>query len=349
MVKSWIAAAVLLLGAGGPGGQAPPPNLPPAIAYGKARHLADLANRRVNESSGLACSRIKKDLFWTHNDSGDLPRVYAFDREGKARGVFQIPNVKARDWEDMASFRTATGAYLVLADVGDNQGKRKSCTIYLAKEPALARPGRAVGKLDVVRTIRFKYADGPRNCEAVAVDPASRTIYLIGKTGRPPCGVYALPIAKKGGKALAVARRIAALNVPVVTAMDISPDGQRCIVLTYGPAVEYRRAPGETWQSAFKRPGRTLGMPHRRQGESICYGPDGKGLYLTSEGAPAPLWSVPPVDPKQPDDAKKAEGVNDVQTPPGPQSRVAPAIPPLHRATQPTRSLARSLSSPTRR
>jgi hypothetical protein len=34
-------------------------------------------------------------------------------------------------------------------------------------------------------------------------------------------------------------------------------------------------------------------MPRRRQGESICYGPDGKTLYLTSEQLPTPLWEVP--------------------------------------------------------
>ena len=41
---------------------------------------------------------------------------------------------------------------------------------------------------------------------------------------------------------------------------------------------------------------REIGMPLRIQGESICYGPDGKTLYLTSEKLPTPLWEVPVVD-----------------------------------------------------
>jgi hypothetical protein len=37
------------------------------------------------------------------------------------------------------------------------------------------------------------------------------------------------------------------------------------------------------------------------QGESVCYGSDGKTLYLTSEcpendgGKPSPLWEVPAI------------------------------------------------------
>ena len=36
----------------------------------------------------------------------------------------------------------------------------------------------------------------------------------------------------------------------------------------------------------------------RNQGESICYGRDGKTLYLTSEFAPTPLLEVPVAEPE---------------------------------------------------
>ena len=35
--------------------------------------------REVRESSGLAVSRAYPGVFWTHNDSGDRPRLYALD------------------------------------------------------------------------------------------------------------------------------------------------------------------------------------------------------------------------------------------------------------------------------
>ena len=86
---------------------------------------------------------------------------------------------------------------------------------------------------------------------------------------------------------------IGTLEIPPATAMDISPDGRRAVVLTYGSAYEYSRGEDEDWAQALSRPPRELVMPARRQGESICYGLDGKTLYLTSEKLPTPLWEVP--------------------------------------------------------
>jgi len=90
------------------------------------------------------------------------------------------------------------------------------------------------------------------------------------------------------------AKKVANLHLPTATAMDISPDGMRAVILTYDHAYEYTRQPDETWERAFSRKPRCIIMPPRIQGESICYGPDGKTLYLTSEKLPTPLWEVPP-------------------------------------------------------
>ena len=89
------------------------------------------------------------------------------------------------------------------------------------------------------------------------------------------------------------ARVVAEIVIQTVVAMDISPDGMRAVLLTYGPAYEYVRWQGETWAEAFARFPRTIVTPPRSQGESICFGPKGLNLYLTSEKLPAPLWEVP--------------------------------------------------------
>ena len=86
---------------------------------------------------------------------------------------------------------------------------------------------------------------------------------------------------------------MATLKIRTTSAMDISPDGLRAVVLTYGSAYEYVRGPKETWAQGFSRQPRELRMPRRQQGESICYGHDGKSLYLTSEKVPTPLLEVP--------------------------------------------------------
>ena len=300
--KCWLVALSVLMCACGPGAAAedPPAEKPKPIQYAKPRPLCKLANRAVSESSGIACSRRAKDVFWTHNDSGDRPRIYAFNTKGEDLGTFTVAGARARDWEDMASFRLGKKCYLLLADVGDNGASRPSCTLYIVEEPILGKKPakKGIGRATLVRTIEFKYDDGPRDCESVAVDPKTRIIFLVSKIKGLQCKVYALPIPKRGNKETLVARTVATVIVPMATAMDLSPDGGRCVVLTYGPALEFTRKPGQRWNKGFCEKPRQINMPSRRQGESICYGSDGKTLYLTSEGRPAPLWEVPAVEPK---------------------------------------------------
>ena len=94
-----------------------------------------------------------------------------------------------------------------------------------------------------------------------------------------------------------MAKPVATLTIPTTSAMDISPDGLRALVLTYGDAYEYTRQAGEDWSRGFARQPRVIKMPARRQGESACYGPDGVTIYLTSEKTPTPLIEVAPSNP----------------------------------------------------
>jgi len=270
------------------------------ISYGTARKLGSLANRQIDESSGLAASRRHPGVFWTHNDSGDDARLYAFDLKGKDRGSCVVSGIHAYDWEDIASFTMDGKSYLLVGDCGNNGMAAAVHMLYLVEEPPLDPAGGvAVREVPVVQTIHFAYEDDFRNCEAIAVDPTSRTILLATKEWLLHSHIYAMAWPKNDPKKATTARKIATLTaVPLVTAMDVSPDGRRAIVLTYANAYQYVREAGEDWAKAFSRPGRMVVMPTRIQGESICYGLDGRTLYLTSEKLPTPLWEVPVQDRK---------------------------------------------------
>ena len=312
MTARWLLAAVILMSGGlaraaeeKPADEKPEPKL---IAYGKSRLLCGLANAKVAESSGVACSRRKEGVFWTHNDSGDRPRIYAFNAKGEDLGTFELVGAKARDWEDMASFRLGGKCYLMIADIGDNGSRRTHCTLYIVEEPVLRPEAKAAaGRARLVRTIQFQYEDGPRDCESVAIDPNTRIIFLVSKIVGLKCQVYAFRMPRSGAKGRVVARPIATVGIPAATAMDMSPDGSRCVVLSYGPAFEFTRRPGEKWNRAFARGSRRINMPLRRQGEAICYGADGKTLYLTSEGQPAPFWQVPVAKSEPPTERRKEQ------------------------------------------
>ena len=275
------------------------------VEYAPPKKLADLANRKINESSGLACSTLDEGVFWTHNDSGDAPVVYAFAADGRHLASLRVDGAAARDWEDMASFKIGKRGFLLLADVGDNGRNRKTCTLYIVKEPKLPRtttrpaPGKPVARRAKASVkITFAYEDGPRDCEAVAVDANSRKIYLATKETPLTAKIYELPLPAKSPRKVLKAKAVAKLPIMFATAMDISPDGRRAVVVNYGTAYQYARGPKQAWAQAFSQVPLAIKTPSRRQGETICYAPDSKTLYLTSEKLPTPLWRIPPAKKK---------------------------------------------------
>src|SRR5215470_17095464 len=124
-------------------------------------HLADLENRSSKESSWIAASRRNAGVFWTHNDSGDGPFIYAFDRQGKHRGVRRVAGAEAIDWEDMAigPGPRRGRSYLYIGDIGDNSKKRSQIAVYRVAEPRITpkdssstvRNPRETGVADVIR------------------------------------------------------------------------------------------------------------------------------------------------------------------------------------------------------
>lgn len=274
------------------------PAAAPPVRYGTPKLLCKLKNKAVRESSGIACSRRRNDVLWTHNDSGGGPKLYAFNRDGDDLATYEIAGARVRDCEDLCSFVIEKTPCLLLADVGDNNAKRKLCTLYVVEEPAIPDVTPARGRLKIERTIHFRYPDGPRDCESVAVDPAAGVVLLADKPRGLRCRIYALAL-KDRGKVLQ-ARRIAVVTFLVPTGMDVSPDGRRCVLSTYGPAYEFSRPAGQTWAAAFRRRPRQIDLPRRRQGEAVAYGADGKTLYVTSEGTPCPVWEIPVEEPAGP-------------------------------------------------
>ena len=249
----------------------------------------------------MAASRRHPGLFWTHNDSGDEPRIFAFDEQGRHCGVCRLRGAEAIDWEDMGSFTLRGSHYLFVADVGDNVRKREQYTIYLIAEPDVHN-GTAVA-----RPLRFRYEDGAHDCEAVALDTTRQVFILVEKVMVPtfPCRVYELAWKSEHPGEQRIARQIGSLQrdhrtVPWVTGLDISPDGRRAVIATYGSVgLEYPsenlRKRGKT---AFAKPPHDIALPGlgegRRQGEAICYGLDGVTLYLSSEKHPCPLFVIRP-------------------------------------------------------
>lgn len=299
----------------------PGPPLAPA-PYQMPVHAGDIENPAVDESSGLAASRQNPGILWTINDSGNPAVVHALGENGEDRGELTIDGAGNRDWEDLAIFRRKGTDFLLIADVGDNAGKHPYCSLYVVREPPVGPDGLPPeAEVPVAWRIRFRYEDGPRDCEAVAVDPQGETIILLTKRETPPA-LYTLPLAPTSR--VRVARRVRTVTtIPPPTAgdlrrdpvygrygsqptgMDISPDGRHAVVLTYRTAYRFDRSPGETWAEAFGRPPGRIAIPLLAQAEGICFGEDGRTVFITSEKRPAPLLRITPAADSSParDDA----------------------------------------------
>ncbi len=258
-----------------------------AAAFAEPMLLLRVTDPEVNESSGLAASLLSDGVFYTHNDSGDKPRFFRFDRAGKVTGVFDLTGAEARDWEDMAAAEVGGRPYLYLADVGDNAQVRESVVIYRVVEPT--GPGRALTEFD---RYEIRYPDKPRDCEAVFVEPETGHIWLVSKARDQVTVVYRLRRPLRSGAY--TAERLGEIPVDtgglggtLVTGGDASADGSMVALRTYTGLLVYTvKDSFADWmdQEPVSVPG-----PRERQGEAVCFARHNYGLLTSSEGSPMPV------------------------------------------------------------
>lgn len=270
-----------------------------------------LADNAIDEASGIAASRRRADVLWVINDGDNDPLIYAVGLDGSDRGHSRIGNAHNRDWEDLAAFTCEGTDYLLIGDCGDNENRRKSCILYIVREPRLTVAGIVdTAPLTWVSRIEYVYADGPRDCEGVAVDVRHREILLLTKRTEPPV-LYSLPLCLTPNDSVQTARPVAKVGgipSPTVedlredplygrfrsqpTAMDLSPDGALIAVLTYKQVFVFARRSDEDWRHVFARAPVPLAIPKMRQAEALCFSESGTSLYMTSEKVPAPLYRL---------------------------------------------------------
>ncbi len=128
--------------------------------YAAPSTLATIKEKSVSESSGLVASRSTPGAYWTHNDSGDGPYIYAFNNRGESLGVVRVAGAQARDWEDIAAGPgpQAGASYLYIGDIGDNNETRQEVVVYRVLEPALT--GAKTHKV-ATGTLRTRRGDSP--------------------------------------------------------------------------------------------------------------------------------------------------------------------------------------------
>ena len=260
-----------------------------------------LENPKIDEASGLARSQRETGVLWTVNDDGKA-RLFALDTSGLDRSDVDLGKADNKDWEDLASFTLDGDPYLVVADIGDNLGRRKKVTLYVAKEP-----GTSKDKTKVDWHVDFEYPNGPRDAEAVAVDIDNERVLILSKRDIPP-SLYEVPLRSDDRVTARWLGTVESLPRPSrrdvefasrtkdwhwqPTGMDISADNRAAVILTYRAVYYYLRQPGQDWFEALNSEPVRVGLGNFRNAEAVAFGDDARTVYVTGEDRHARLLRV---------------------------------------------------------
>lgn len=254
------------------------------------RSSGRVTDERLREISGAVMSRAHAGIIWVHNDSGDDPVVYAIAHDGTLQGLVTLPDVAARDWEDMAiGPGPQPGDYLYLADIGDNRGARESVQIH-----RIAEPSPTDTRADGGDMLTITYPDGPTEAETLLVDPVSGEMLIVGKalSGRTPLFTIPAGTAWSGVVEAGPAGHLTLGTFALATGGDAT---ERLVVIrTYDEVFVWERS-GGTLAETITGPGCRLATVADRQGEAIALDPDSDRFFALSEGTGEPLLVFEPL------------------------------------------------------
>ena len=265
--------------------------------WGESIRVGTIDTSLITESSGLAVS-AQFDRLYHINDSGDGPNFYWSQLNGEETKKVKIRHYIPIDVEDLAYGDYKGEKTLFIGDIGDNGEKRKSIKVLLVTEE------REFGdKVSAKRKLKLVYPDRPHNAEGMALHP-NGDLYILTKEvdfeNNRAVSAELFRLSKQEledeSKNTFTLEHIKSLELPyllydfnlwgrIVTGFDISQDGKRALIMTYGAAIEVNLdfinpLIVRMWDVKKFTIYPTLGLP---QIETVSYSNDGKGFYYTSE------------------------------------------------------------------
>jgi hypothetical protein len=248
----------------------------------RVQRTGTIRSQALDELSGIVASRSRPGTYWVVNDSGGGARVYAIGASGRLRQTVRVTGAPATDWEDVARGPGPRHGvdYLYLADIGDNDARRRH--VEVARIPEPARGQKAVRATRIV----LRYPDGQRDAEALLVDPRRGTIVIVTKA-IGGARVYEAPA--RGGL---LHRAGSVATLAPVTGASVSAAGDTIAVRTYISVLVWRRSPGTSLAAALAGRACTAPPPPERQGEAIAIAANGRRIVTVGEGVRPPVYAI---------------------------------------------------------
>lgn len=213
------------------------PNIQPV----EVKQIAQLDTLVHKETSGIIKSDLYKDVYWLHNDSGDIPRIIPVNRKGEIvqsyryktnEGQF-IGDAVNMDWEEIMKDDKGN---LIVADYGNNCNCRRDLVFYYIRETDPIQKNNRVFK-----KVFFRYPDQKQftkegddyNYDSEGAFYAHGKIYVLSKNrSNTYTKLYRLDTTKPFE--VNTLTLLDTFDIKgKVTGADISKDGKTLAVLTY--------------------------------------------------------------------------------------------------------------------
>ena len=262
--------------------------------YGPTAQMSQVREAALHEASALVASQQWPGIYWTFNDSGNTPTLFAVDEDGQPRGTFGVSNATNVDWEALQLGPDDDGGYaLYIGDIGNNKGKRPDGVIYRVREPVPApkEAQAAAGETVSATAFRFIYPVASRNAEAMLVHPKSAEVVLISRGEDGFNLVYRLPIPLDSRHDATLelvgvidARSLGPTSGPITDAA-ISADARQVVLRTSSRALVYDVWADLPLARIWNQEPRIYRLEDGPKGEGVTYRFNNYDLVSISEGA----------------------------------------------------------------
>ncbi|MEA2097257.1 MAG: hypothetical protein U9P73_11290, partial [Candidatus Cloacimonadota bacterium] len=253
----------------------------------------------IDKASGLVASRSFANVFWTFNDSGGDPAIYAFNSAGEHLGIYTIDGVTNRDWEDIAiGSGPGYSQYIYIGDIGDNNNQYDTKYIYRFEEPFVDCNQAPVNEtIYNAETISVQYPDGNHDAETLLHDPLTNDLYIVTKRMQPtPTGYDKLYLAEfpQSTTEIIIMEEVGELDYPPgidpfgalyygATSGEISPLGDEILIKTYTHVYHWKRHQNQSLAETFQNDYNNVTYSLEPHGEAICWEPYCNGYFTVSE------------------------------------------------------------------
>jgi len=233
----------------------------------------------VDEASGMVASRTMNGYLWVEEDSDTPAQINLMTTDGQLVKRLPLPGLVNRDWEDLAIGPGPQNgvSYLYMGDIGDNNAVHEVSYIYRFPEPKSADEA-----ITGIEKITFKYPDGPRDAEALFLDPQTKDLWIVSKR-EEKVHLYTLPYPQSTSGVITATYR-GEIPLSLITGASISRDGNEILLESYIGRYHWRRKSGQSVADALQRNSyKGLTVDIGMQGEAVCFDKDDKGYYTLPE------------------------------------------------------------------